>query len=119
AAAVQGPPRAQPLAVPFQRPLRLRHRGQVQEARGVQPGAGVVALRVAKRRFHVQQGAVDLFIEDASYDPPASGPGARAANEMRAPFNGKVIAVKARAGDTVRKGDTLVVLESMKLEHAL
>jgi 3-methylcrotonyl-CoA carboxylase alpha subunit/geranyl-CoA carboxylase alpha subunit len=35
------------------------------------------------------------------------------------PFNGKVIAVHAQAGSGVKKGDTLVVVESMKLEHAL
>lgn len=107
------------LPAPFQRPVRLRHRGRLYEARGVQPASNVTAARVAKHRFHLQQGAVDLFIDDASYDPPASGPGARAANELRAPFNGKVIAIKAQAGDAVRKGDTLLVLESMKLEHAL
>ena len=98
---------------------RLRHRGQLHEARGVQPAPGVSAVRVAKHRLHLQLGAVDMFIEDASFDPPASGPGSTAANELRAPFNGKVIAVKAQAGASVRKGDTLVVLESMKLEHAL
>jgi geranyl-CoA carboxylase alpha subunit len=107
------------LPAPFQRPLRLRHRGQVHEARGVPPASGVTAVAISKQRFHVQQGAVDLFIDDASYDPPSTGPGARAANELRAPFNGKVIAIKAQPGDAVRKGDTLLVLESMKLEHAL
>jgi geranyl-CoA carboxylase alpha subunit len=35
------------------------------------------------------------------------------------PFNGRVIAVHAQAGQAVKKGDTLVVVESMKLEHAL
>jgi 3-methylcrotonyl-CoA carboxylase alpha subunit/geranyl-CoA carboxylase alpha subunit len=35
------------------------------------------------------------------------------------PFNGKVIAVHAQPGAAVRKCDTLVVVESMKLEHAL
>jgi geranyl-CoA carboxylase alpha subunit len=38
---------------------------------------------------------------------------------LRAPFNGKVIAVKAQPGTVVGRGDTLLVLESMKLEHAL
>ena len=35
------------------------------------------------------------------------------------PFNGKVIAVHALPGALVKKGETLVVVESMKLEHAL
>ena len=62
---------------------------------------------------------VDLVVEDASFEPAGSGAGAAAANELRAPFNGKVIAVKAQPGATVARGDTLLVLESMKLEHAL
>ena len=62
--------------------------------------------------------AVDLIVADASFEPAAGGT-ASAANELRAPFNGKVIAIKAQAGATVARGDTLLVLESMKLEHAL
>ena len=32
---------------------------------------------------------------------------------------GKVLAVKVKAGDMVSKGQSLVVLEAMKMEHAL
>jgi 3-methylcrotonyl-CoA carboxylase alpha subunit/geranyl-CoA carboxylase alpha subunit len=67
----------------------------------------------------VQVGAVDLFLHDASFDPPSSEGRATVANELRVPFNGRVVAVHAQAGTEVKKGDTLVVVESMKLEHAL
>ena len=71
------------------------------------------------RRWHVQVGAVELWLQDASFEPaPRAGQIAGAA-ELRAPFNGKVIAVLTAPGCTVRRGDTLVTLESMKLEHAL
>jgi 3-methylcrotonyl-CoA carboxylase alpha subunit/geranyl-CoA carboxylase alpha subunit len=66
----------------------------------------------------VQAGAIDLVVQDASYEPP-HGVDSAAGNELRAPFNGKVIAVRARPGDAVSRGDTVLVLESMKLEHAL
>ncbi len=69
-------------------------------------------------RWHVQAGAVDLFLEDATFEPVASG-GTAAAQELRAPFNGKVIAVHAAVGQAVKRGDTLLVIESMKLEHAV
>jgi geranyl-CoA carboxylase alpha subunit len=114
---------ASALASPFVRPLRVRHRGELlslplreAEHRGA-PRAHVVA--VGERRWHVQLGKLDLFLEDASYDPPPGAGGGSAADELRVPFNGKVIAVHARPGGSVRKGDTLVVVESMKLEHAL
>jgi 3-methylcrotonyl-CoA carboxylase alpha subunit/geranyl-CoA carboxylase alpha subunit len=116
----QGP--ATPLASPFPRPLRVRHDGDlldlpVREARGSTLEA-LPAVRVARGRWHVQNGAVDLFLDDASFDPPGAAAGA-GSDELRVPFNGKVVAVHAQPGASVRKGDTLVVVESMKLEHAL
>ena len=67
----------------------------------------------------MQSGAVDLFIEDVSFEPADATGASGAAAELRAPFNGRVIAVKASPGAAVSQGDTLLVLESMKLEHAL
>jgi geranyl-CoA carboxylase alpha subunit len=124
------------LSCPFPRPLRLRQRGrvlalQVREqaggaleveqdgvARHVVPVAAV-RVRLDSGAWHVQVGAVDLVIEDASFEPAGNAGAAAAANELRAPFNGKVIAVNAQPGTSVGRGDTLLVLESMKLEHAL
>jgi biotin carboxyl carrier protein len=34
-------------------------------------------------------------------------------------MNGRVVAVHAKAGDTVAAGGALVVLEAMKMEHGL
>jgi biotin carboxyl carrier protein len=38
---------------------------------------------------------------------------------IRAPLPGKVVSVKCKAGDTVKTGDTVLVLESMKMENAI
>ena len=111
------------LPSPFTRPMRIGHRGTtfdvpVCEAEGISAAqAQVVALGTG--RWHVQVGAVDLFIHDASFELPADTRGGSAANELRAPFNGKVIALHAQPGSAVKKGDTLLVIESMKLEHVL
>lgn len=40
-------------------------------------------------------------------------------NEVRAPMTGSVCAVHVEAGDEVQAGDLLLVLEAMKMEHAL
>ena len=111
------------LAPPFERPARLRHRGEKSELRlfeadGVDARANP-AVRLADGSWHVQAGSIDLFLADASYDPPDGADGGLAAGELRAPFNGKVMAVKVAAGDAVARGDILLVVESMKLEHAL
>jgi 3-methylcrotonyl-CoA carboxylase alpha subunit len=42
-----------------------------------------------------------------------------AAGGLEAPMPGKVIAVKVAAGDTVSKGDELLVVEAMKMENAV
>ncbi|MBX9803610.1 MAG: ATP-grasp domain-containing protein [Caulobacteraceae bacterium] len=47
----------------------------------------------------------------------ASGPASDGA--LRAPMPGKIVATPARPGDTVTRGQPVVVLEAMKMEHAL
>jgi geranyl-CoA carboxylase alpha subunit len=111
------------LPSPFTRPLRIAHRGAffdvpVCEAEGAAAGQAQVAT-LAPGEWHVQVGAVDLFLRDASFDPPADAQAAAAANALHASFNGRVVAVQAQAGDEVGQGDTLLVIESMKLEHAV
>jgi geranyl-CoA carboxylase alpha subunit len=128
--------RAAGLRCPFPRPLRIRHRDELLalqvreqsggsllvahagEATSIKPPQAA-AVRLNSGAYHVQSGAVDLFLEDACFEPTGEGAGAAAANELRAPFNGKVIAVRAQPGHAVKRGETMLVLESMKLEHAL
>ncbi len=128
--------RARALACPFPRPLRLRHRGEVLALRVrertdggleveqdgltqvIEPLAAA-CVRLDNASWHVQSGALDLVVTDASFEPPTASGGSAAAGELRAPFNGKVISVQATPGVTVARGDTLLVLESMKLEHVL
>ncbi len=111
------------LPSPFTRPLRIRHRGTpfdvpVCEADGVSAGQAEVA-QVGPGHWHVQVGPVDLFLQDASFEPPERGDAGGGAGELRAPFNGKVVALHVQPGAAVRKGDSLLVIESMKLEHVI
>lgn len=115
------------LACPFTRPVRLRHRGAAV-ACDLAPGElqarfrlaqPVLAAKLPGGGLHVQSGALDLFVEDASFEARDTGGMGAAASELRAPFNGKVIAVKATPGMAAKRGDTLLVVESMKLEHSL
>jgi geranyl-CoA carboxylase alpha subunit len=50
--------------------------------------------------------------------PPASA-AAGSDGKLRAPMDGRVVAIKVAAGDKVLRGQTLVVLEAMKIQHQL
>jgi 3-methylcrotonyl-CoA carboxylase alpha subunit/geranyl-CoA carboxylase alpha subunit len=79
----------------------------------------VCAVQLADQRWHVQVGGVDLWLENRTLAPPSTSTGAAGSAELRAKFNGKVIAIQAEVGANVKRGDTLLVIESMKLEHAI
>jgi biotin carboxyl carrier protein len=40
-------------------------------------------------------------------------------NAIKAPMPGKIIAIPVRDGDTVSRGQTVLVMEAMKMEHSL
>ena len=48
-----------------------------------------------------------------------AGGGAASDGSLRAPMPGKIVATPVKAGDTVSKGQPVIVLEAMKMEHAL
>ena len=56
----------------------------------------------------------------AAPKPAVSAPaasGAVGAVKVNAPMPGKILAIKANAGQTVKKGDVIIVLEAMKMEN--
>ena len=71
------------------------------------------------------QGSVATSAPKAAVAPkaaPASAPkaapaGNQGAVKVNAPMPGKIIATKASAGQAVKKGDVLLVLEAMKMEN--
>ena len=79
----------------------------------------VLAQPVGAGRWHVQCGEVDLWLEDISLEAVHRAGQVSAMDELRAPFNGRLIALPAQAGQRLRRGELLAVIESMKLEHAL
>jgi geranyl-CoA carboxylase alpha subunit len=96
--------------------LRITLEGQEWQA---------VALEVSAGRWHVQLSggrlniAQDLWLTDLSLAPKTDGGAGQQVRELRAPFNGKLIGLKVQAGQKVARGDALLVIESMKLEHTL
>lgn len=62
----------------------------------------------AKDRF-------DLLLQELGMEDLAGS----AINDLKAPMPGLVLKINVKAGDTVKKGDALLVLEAMKMENIL
>jgi geranyl-CoA carboxylase alpha subunit len=86
------------------------------------------AVQVQAGRWQVQLGgglgsagaaAAELWLDDLSHVAAQAGAAGGQSQELRAPFNGKLLAVHAAVGQAVARGEALLVIESMKLEHSL
>ncbi|HTG24979.1 MAG TPA: acetyl-CoA carboxylase biotin carboxylase subunit [Reyranella sp.] len=62
--------------------------------------------------------ALTVRFSDKTYAPPAAT-AAGSDGKLRAPMDGRIVAIKVAAGDSVTKGQTLIVLEAMKIQHQL
>lgn len=81
--------------------------------RGYQGDAdGVAVARDRERVWASFEGALGAF-----HLPDAAG--VEEASEARAPMTGRVVSLPVRVGDKVREGETLAVLEAMKMEYRL
>ncbi|MCS6980204.1 MAG: biotin/lipoyl-binding protein [Flavobacteriales bacterium] len=76
----------------------------------------IFTLRVNGRRVQVR---VQDFLDDVAARTGAVRPGAKRAQSLRSPMPGLVSKILIQAGAPVRKGDTLLILEAMKMENAI
>ena len=82
-----------------------------------------------KYRVNVNGTAYEVEIEEMTGAPvaaPVSAPAAApapaasgAGEAINAPMPGKILAVNVAAGDSVKKGQVLMVLEAMKMENEI
>ncbi|MDP3801600.1 acetyl/propionyl/methylcrotonyl-CoA carboxylase subunit alpha [Brevundimonas sp.] len=81
-------------------------------------------VAAADRHFEPSSGTT-IYFEDGGphqvslLSPRGSASGPAADGALRAPMPGKIVATPVKPGDTVAKGQPVVVLEAMKMEHAL
>jgi geranyl-CoA carboxylase alpha subunit len=68
--------------------------------------------------IHLARGGQSYSLTNTTHAPAARA-AAASDGRLTAPMNGRVAAVHVRAGDTAEAGRALVVLEAMKMEHAL
>lgn len=83
----------------------------VEEGAGVVSAAAPVAAPVAA--------APKAVAPAAPKAAPKAAAGAQGGVKINAPMPGKILAVKANAGQAVKKGEVLLVLEAMKMENEI
>src|SRR5690606_37138287 len=92
-----------------------RHEVRVQvgdaEARG--------SVIVRNEDVHVFTDGVSTVLQLHDAVLHAQDEGSDHGGSLSAPMPGKIIAISVKAGDTVTSGDTLLVMEAMKMEHTI
>lgn len=74
----------------------------------------------------IKDKSITLYTDDGRFDIPwdnkrytQANVNANAAPELQAPMPSKVVKININEGDTVQTGQTLMVLEAMKMEHQI
>jgi geranyl-CoA carboxylase alpha subunit len=73
----------------------------------------------AEGRLHLEVDGAQAVVTDLAMQPAQSRESATGSGRLTPPMNGRVVAVLAEAGARVTRGQGLIVLESMKMEHTL
>ena len=72
---------------------------------------------LSDRRFAVTTGGDSVLVEVPDFEAEAEA--LAGGDAIKSPMPGKIIGVSVKPGDTVEKGQTIVVMEAMKMEHSL
>lgn len=94
----------------------LNNKGYTAEVVKIDREAKVVELKINGQKHSVQlRDKFDLLLEKMGL----SGAAASKVNAVKAPMPGLIIDLRVNAGDTVKTGDPLLVLEAMKMENII
>lgn len=87
--------------------------GNVYDVTVEEGGAGSSASAAAPRA------AAPKAAAPKAAPKPAAPAGTAGAVKVNAPMPGKILSVKASAGQAVKKGDVIMILEAMKMENEI
>ena len=109
---------------------RIEHAGALHAIAGARLHEGALSLRIGARarrfeiadtggRIVVHDGRARLVVEPVSVYRHTDAASGGAADRVLAPMPGRVVMVKAAAGDAVQAGQDVMVIEAMKMELSL
>jgi len=70
------------------------------------------------KTLYLDDGTGHFILENVTHEPAAAAGGA-GSGQVKASMDGAIVEVLVKEGDSVEAGQTLVVLEAMKMEHPL
>ena len=102
--------------------MRLRdlRSGEEREATPGPPAApGTMAVRAGDVAWVSCRGETYRLSEVSRFSSSRTARRPEETPSLEAPMPGRILGVRTAAGATVAKGDTLVLVEAMKMEHAV
>jgi geranyl-CoA carboxylase alpha subunit len=99
-------------------PIRLSAGGheRLMQVRSTDPVE--VPFHIDGNDIVVDLDALTIRFTDRTYAPPETA-ATGSDGKLRAPMDGRIVTIKVGAGDKVSRGQTLIVLEAMKIQHQL
>jgi len=93
---------------------------EVEEVGGNESSAGTISVPQPVATKVKEEPVSQKAVKPSSNPVPAKAPAAAVAGEeVVAPMPGKVLQLKVSEGDSVKDGDTLLILEAMKMENEI
>jgi geranyl-CoA carboxylase alpha subunit len=99
-------------------PIRLATSGSERLMQVRDPDPVEVPFHIDGDDIVLDIDALTVRFTDKTYAPPEMA-AAGSDGKLRAPMDGRIVAIKVAAGDKVSRGQTLIVLEAMKIQHQL
>ena len=96
--------------------IRYKNKSYPAEIVKIDRESKTVDLKIQGQRYTVRlRDEIDLLMEKMGMSASAAGK----VNSIKAPMPGLIIDLRVSAGDTVKAGDPLLILEAMKMENII
>ncbi|MGA0558124.1 acetyl-CoA carboxylase biotin carboxyl carrier protein subunit [Larkinella sp. VNQ87] len=96
--------------------LLFENRSYTAEVLHLDPATKTATLKLNRTIHHIQlKDRFDLLLEQMGMSTTSQ----TKLNDIKAPMPGLILSLSVQPGDTVRKGDTVLILEAMKMENVI